>query len=171
MSALGALVDEKELYHCPICCSTAASHVVDVALTVFLSEHPEAVSCAVRLIAQGRWEYTRPRHSDRGLSNPAKRRRRTVAAGFARGEGGVQTKAPAQFARTEVRARAPAAQNAAPGKPGSGPPNAEKLAVRRQRREHAARSKALEATRAALIRRSLMEDTSTGEALWSISER
>lgn len=67
------------LYRCPSCSITFAADelVTDVPLTLFLSEHPEATSCAVvrRSAAQGGWAYRNP------SSKPPKPQRRSHAPG------------------------------------------------------------------------------------------
>ena len=64
----------EELLRCPLCQQqSSAPLVVDIPLTLFLSEHPWADSCRVRKASDGSWFYDRPR-SGKSSSRQGKNR-------------------------------------------------------------------------------------------------
>ena len=177
------------IYRCPLCGNEASEFAVDVQCTLFLTSHPTAETVAVRRLGDA-WQYSKPKAQQR-----AKPRRRvapqpqpSMCGVGGSGGGGSISGSISGSCRSSGSGSALVvdcgARRSGGGSSGSSatslndPPRASstrngtgamrnKAEERATRRQAAARAKLLEATRAALIRRALHEDSSTGEALFS----
>jgi hypothetical protein len=173
------------LYRCPVCGQQGSIIAIDAPLTLFLSQHVGAETCRVTRGADGSWHYSRPSNRSSGIFS---------GQGSRRGAADGSRHAPARPAfsgsasaadRGVARARGATMSARVGGELGSGRvagsgsshlatvpalpvavPQRERKAAREARRQRAARSQQLDATRAALIRRALHEDSSTGDALF-----
>ena len=192
--ALPTLASGSGFYKCPICGLEASEGVVDIALTLFLSDHPTAESAGVRALGCGLWAYSRPRseRSTNRASGGARKSRREAAAAAA-------AAASTSTALSVAAAGAASSGSATTSSGGGGRPISSRPSIgcssgdslsrpsekagsrprggipsraerRAERRERASRSRLLEATRAQLIHRALNEDASTGEALFGADD-
>lgn len=166
--ALHAGGSESAKICCPLCeaVSEAGACIVDAALTLFLSEHPEAQHAVVHM-SNGMRRYSSSSSRKRGRNLQTSRGTEAVALG---GHGcSSATGRKLSTAEQPPRAREQLSSSAH----GSTTRHAQstttglRRAARAERRERAARHRQLEATRSILIRRALHEDASTGDALWN----
>ena len=157
-------------YRCPLCCTEASTYVVDPQLTEFLTAYPDAESCqATRATHQhAGWRYSRPRSATRrrklphstGGSHSCSHAGETSASRF------DSTRVPSRV-HVDGAVRVSAGRTARAALPARASVSDRRLA-RAARRERALLASQLEAARAALIRRSLHEDGSLGDALFHI---
>ena len=189
--ALPTLASSSGCYRCPICGLEASEGVVDVPLTLFLSNHPTAESAGVRALGDGLWSYSRPRteRSTNRASGGARKSRREAAAAASTSTASLSVAAAGGASADSATMRSggrggPISIRSSIGgrsgeslrpneKAGSRPLQGgipSKAERRAERRERAARTRLLEATRAQLIHRALNEDASTGEALFGADD-
>ena len=170
---------------CPLC-GAEADLIIDGPLTLFLSAHPSAVRCAVLQRGDRTWEYRtatrakRQRGSHPPRSHPppvSSAASRATAPSRAASEATTTTDWAGEHRRPQQRSFRQGSSSEAAWTHHSSDSGAtrgqhaqRKLAStsRAIRREHAARKRQLDQTKAELIRRALHEDSSTGDALWNL---
>ena len=148
------------VYRCPLCGGDSTSYDIDVPLTLFVTENPDAESAAVRRSGAA-WSYARPR----GAERPRTRRRHSKPAARVEPVAPPVVDAPDPTSwqlDDGARRRIVAAHS------GTRLPPSAKAIARSSRREASQRTKLLVATREQLIRRALHEDASSGDHLFAV---
>ena len=163
-SAFCAISAEKSSV-CPIC-GAAGDVQVDAQLTLFLSSHPDAITCEVRRGTNGQWVYAKPCRKRIAKSSGRSTDSRSHC----------NLQLPGTILSSEIDVKSGASHSHprvwAPRVVLGAPKSAEQRRLDRAARTHrAALRKSIEQAHASLVKRALSEDTTGAEhALWHSSD-